>query len=148
MKSMKIGMEDWKKIARIDKDTEVKRSGWISVKDWLPELTVRLNVPSEVNPAERHIYRSSSHVLMGIFNHDEDSVFVEMGYFCPETGGWNQSGPAVFHNGTPWNEVTHWQPLPAPPRAAHRRRDEPVGPKRGMASPTLSGEILADMEEL
>ena len=87
---------------------------WISVKDRLPELGVKFDVPDKVDPSKRRIYYSSSHVLVAVYNHDEDHKFVQTSSYCPETGGWDV-WPRAFRTGEVWNEVTHWQPLPEPP---------------------------------
>ena len=63
---------------------------WISVEQELPELE-----------KEVLIFYKGEQIQAGLYNGDDG-----LEWWCELLGGWNID----------WDKVTHWQPLPEPPK--------------------------------
>lgn len=75
--------------------------GWVAVEDGLPEIVERWG--GNGNP----MYGSSALVLVACRKEQSDYPVWTAWYY--ESGSWSAQGGQILRN------VTHWQPLPAPP---------------------------------
>ncbi len=75
-------------------------SEWISVKERLPELEQKVLATSE--PYDKEIYNDNTHVAF-ITSFLDIYTGLECNYF-------------TYYDYMEWKEVTHWMPLPKPPK--------------------------------
>ena len=80
---------------------------WISVKDRLPS--------GNIETAEDVLITDGENISIGWHQHDFEEIDPVTGNYFPEEILWHQlGGLKTDHCG--WPEVTHWMPLPEPPK--------------------------------